>query len=226
MIARVNVTEQVIQYFKENITSGNWAVGEKIPSENQLTETLGVSRSSVRAAIQHYVGLGVLESQHGRGTFLRDNSVEANHINTYLITAEDCQDIIKVLEFRRIVESEACRLATQYQTPELLEQLQLQLDKMVASTQDSEAFITADMNYHKTICGAAQNPILEKSVVRVFEEMERQQRQVHSIFGVRDGIYYHTLILNAMRQKDSDKAHDLMYEHLQSAMERLVAKEK
>lgn len=221
MNERSNVTQQIVQYLKENITSGNWSVGEKIPSENQLTQALGVSRASVRTAIQHLTGLGVLKSEHGRGTFLVDNRVDENPANTYRVTAEDCRDITKVLEFRRIVESEACRLATQYCTPELLDQLQQYLNKMISSVQDASAFITADMDYHKAICQASQNPILEKSVVRVFEEMEKQQQQVHSIFGVRDGIYYHTLILNAMREKDAEKARQLMYEHLQSAIDRL-----
>ena len=45
-IKRVNVTSQVVDYLKKNIESGNWTVGEKIPSENQMTEELGVSRSS------------------------------------------------------------------------------------------------------------------------------------------------------------------------------------
>ena len=52
-IRRVNVTNQVVEYLKENIESGNWSVGEKIPSEHQMTELLGVSRSSVRTAIQY-----------------------------------------------------------------------------------------------------------------------------------------------------------------------------
>lgn len=42
-IKRVNVTSQVVDYLKKNIESGNWTVGEKIPSENQMTEELGVS---------------------------------------------------------------------------------------------------------------------------------------------------------------------------------------
>ena len=46
-IKRVNVTSQVVDYLKKNIESGNWTVGEKIPSENQMTEELGVSRCSI-----------------------------------------------------------------------------------------------------------------------------------------------------------------------------------
>lgn len=59
-----------MQYLKENIEAENWKVGEKIPSENQLTSTLGVSRSSVRNALRYMIGIGVLESIHGKGTYL------------------------------------------------------------------------------------------------------------------------------------------------------------
>ena len=76
IISRSNITDQIVQYFKEKIVSGEWKVGEKIPSENQLTETLGVSRASIRTAIQQLVGIGVLESRHGKGTFLLDDEVD------------------------------------------------------------------------------------------------------------------------------------------------------
>ena len=57
-------------YLKEQIDSGAWKAGEKIPSENTLTKELGVSRASVRDAIRYFAGQGVLESRHGKGTFL------------------------------------------------------------------------------------------------------------------------------------------------------------
>ena len=117
MITHSNVTEQLVQYFKDNINSGNWKVGEKIPSENQLTEILGVSRASVRTAIQYLVGVGVLESRHGKGTFLLDDQVDESTGSGNKITSEDCRDILKVLEFRRIVESEACYLAAENAAP-------------------------------------------------------------------------------------------------------------
>ena len=66
----------MVDYLKKNIESGNWTVGEKIPSENQMTEELGVSRSSIRTALQYLIGLGVLESVHGKGTYLINSRVE------------------------------------------------------------------------------------------------------------------------------------------------------
>ncbi len=223
MATRSNRTEQIVQYCKENINSGNWKVGEKIPSENQLTEILGVSRASVRTALQHLIGLGVLESQHGKGTFLLENQVDEKTESEYKVTSEDCKDILKVLEFRRIVESEACRLATQKATPELIEQLQNYLDIMAANKrpEEQDTFVTADMEFHEAICAATQNPILEKSVTKVFDETRKNHSQLRSLFGYRDGIYYHTLILSAIRSGDADSAHDLMFEHMQNAIDKL-----
>ena len=221
MITHSNVTEQLVQYFKDNINSGNWKVGEKIPSENQLTEILGVSRASVRTAIQYLVGVGVLESRHGKGTFLLDDQVDESTGSGNKITSEDCRDILKVLEFRRIVESEACYLAAENAAPELIDPLQGYLDTMASSMKDDEAFVDADIKFHEAICGASQNPLLEKSMIKVFEETRKNHSQIHEIFGFRDGIYYHTLILNAIKEGNADKARAWMFEHLQNAMDQL-----
>ena len=221
IITHSNVTDQLVQYFKENIISGNWQVGEKIPSENQLTGTLGVSRASVRTAIQQLVGIGVLESRHGKGTYLLDNQVDEAAIGENKITAEDCRDMAKVLEFRRIVESEACYLATENATGELLGQLQDCLDDMTNNKDDKEEFVTSDIKFHQLICGASQNPLLEKSMMKVFEETRKNHRRMHDVFGYKDGIYYHTLIVNAMRERKADKARELMFEHLQNGINRL-----
>ncbi len=226
MVTHSNVTEQLVQYFKDNINSGNWKVGEKIPSENQLTKILGVSRASVRTAIQYLVGVGVLETQQGKGTFLLDNQVDENTGSENKVTSEDCRDILKVLEFRRIVESEAAYLATQNATQELCEKLQEYIDVMALNKDKNDVYVTADIQFHETICVATENPILAKSMIKVFEETRRNHNQLHSMFGFRDGIYYHTLILSAIKNGEADKARELMREHMQNAIDKLKRDEK
>lgn len=221
MISHSNITEQIIQYFKDCITSGKWKVGEKIPSENQLTEILGVSRASIRTAIQHLVGLGILESRHGKGTFLLDDQVDESAESEMKITAEDCRNIEKVLEFRRIVESEACYLATQKATPQLLEELQNSLKDMHDNEGKSVDFVMADIRFHVAVCKASQNPLLEKSLVKVFAETKKNHRQMNVLFGYGDGIHYHTLILEAIQQGNAERARELMFDHMQYAIDRL-----
>lgn len=220
-IIHKNITEQLVSYFVENIESGNWKVGEKIPSENQLTAALKVSRASVRQAVSQLAGIGVLETIHGKGTYLIDNEIQDAMSNKSKITAEDCKDVEKVLEFRRIVESEACYLATQKRTEELLKKLKESLDVMKNSKEEVEKFVTADIQFHRTICKATENPLLEKSMNRVFEENRRSQQLTWKTFGYHNGIHYHERILAAMSEGDPAEARQAMYEHLQNGIERL-----
>lgn len=224
MISHSNVTEQVVQYFKDHIISGEWRVGEKIPSENQLTELLGVSRASIRTAIQHFVGLGILESRHGKGTFLLDDQIDVQ-TGSSKITAQDCRDIEKVLEFRRIVESEACYLAAEKAAPDLIRELQRCLDCMNENKNKREEFVAADIAFHQLICKASQNPLLEKSLSKVFEETRKNHNQMNAIFGFQDGIYYHTQIMKAIQSGNAELAREVMYEHLQNAINKMEDKE-
>lgn len=224
MASKINhskITEQIIQYCKDSINSGEWTVGEKIPSENQLKDSLGVSRSSIRAAIQYLTGLGVLETRHGKGTYLLDSQVDENTGSDGKITSEDCKDIEKVLEFRRIVETEACFMATQKATSKLLEELKECLDIMSANEGKRNEFVMADMRFHSLICKASDNPILEKTMLKVFEETVKNHKQMNTIFGYKDGIYYHSRILEAMQKGDAVQAKKYMYEHLQNAINKI-----
>ena len=87
-IKTVNITDQVVEYLKENIESGKWNIGEKIPSENQMVMELGVSRSSIRSALQYLIGIGVLKSYQGKGTFLINTQVENWDEAEYKITSD------------------------------------------------------------------------------------------------------------------------------------------
>ena len=59
-ITRVNIAEKVFEQLRDQILQGTWKEGEKLPSEQELTETLGVSRSSVRQAIRTLADYGMV----------------------------------------------------------------------------------------------------------------------------------------------------------------------
>lgn len=220
-IKNVSITNQVVEYLKENIESGDWVVGEKIPSENKLVEELGVSRSSIRTAVQYLIGLGVLKSYQGKGTFLINSQVESWDETENRITSEDCKDIWKVLEFRKILEPDACRLAVGYCTPETIAALEAYLEQMQMFKGDREKFVRADLKFHEVICRTSRNPLLEKSLHKVFTETRKNHEQMNKLFGYESGIHHHTAILEAFRKKDAQEAHDRMERHLKEAMEKV-----
>lgn len=218
---RVNVTNQIIEYLIGNIEKGVWQEGEKIPSENQLTQELGVSRASVRTAIQHLTGIGVLESIHGKGTYLLKSDVKDWNSIEDTITLKDCQDIAKVLEFRQILEPEACFLAVHRGDEKLVPALEKQLKEMKKNMGNKACFVQADMKFHEIICQAADNPLLLKSLTRVFRETKKYHEKMNDIFGYMEGINYHSQILQAIKSRDDVLAKELMYEHLQNGIEQL-----
>lgn len=217
-----SITDQVVEYLKENIESGDWAVGEKIPSENKLVEELGVSRSSIRTAVQYLIGLGVLKSYQGKGTFLINSQVESKDERENRITSEDCKDIWKVLEFRKILEPDACRLAVRYSTEETIAALETYLEQMQMFKGDREKFVRADLKFHEVICRTSHNLLLEKSLHKVFMETRKNHEQMNELFGYESGIHYHTAILEAFRQNNPQQAHDRMSAHLEEAMRKIT----
>lgn len=225
-IRKTNITQQVIEYLKENIEKGIWAVGEKIPSENTLTEMLGVSRSSIRMAIQQFIALEVLESVHGKGTFVKTNRILGVGESIDDIATKDYDDIYQVLQFRKIIEPEGTYMAAQNVDQIVMCNLEMYLKNMKNSLGQAEIFVQQDMLFHEELCKASRNHLLENCLRDVFKKTAKNHKQMNDVFGYNDGIYFHTLILKAIESKDAKKAKHLMKEHLQQAIDRLVMKEK
>jgi len=212
-----NAMIQAADYLKHNIESGVWEIGKKIPGEHQLTARLGVSRGSVRLAVQQLVAVGVLESFQGKGTFVKHNNL-SQMFGSGSITPEDCRDLKMVLGFRKTVEPECCRLAALHATDELIRRLQGHLDGMMAHTADSETFVREDTAFHSEISRACGNPLLAGSLEEVFRQTCNNHRQMNRVLGRRDGIYYHTIILKSIVNRDSKAASRLMLEHLEQGI--------
>ena len=104
-------SDEVLEQMKGNIISGEWAPGEKIPGEIELTQMFEVSRISIREAIHRLVGMGVLLIKRGEGTFVTEALPQEsfNDFLPYLMIQRP--SLTEILEFRAIIEIESARLA-------------------------------------------------------------------------------------------------------------------
>lgn len=217
-VVKNNVTAQIIAYMKENIDNGSWRAGEMIPSENALTRELEVSRASVRAAIQQFIALGIMESRHGKGTLLKSSDltvfghpgIEGNYYSYH--------DIMKSLEYRIIIEKGASALAAEHLTEESLDRLRQELERMRENVGNSEDFVRCDMAFHQEIAKASDNMLLYHGLNEVLSSTVDYHRQLNHLVGYQNGIYYHTMILEALKKRDGKKAAQLMEKHLQTTM--------
>lgn len=219
MAGTKNVTSRVVNYMKKNIRDGIWPVGGKIPSENELCRELGVSRISVRSALQQFIALHILQSQHGKGTFVLSDDLSV--FGYGLPSDKNFSDMKQMLEFRLLIEPEVCSIVAQQITPETLEKLSFYLEKMKAEIGHGENFVHSDMDFHQEICNVMNNTVLKTVMSDILKQKSERHVQLNNAVGYYGGIYYHTLLLDALQKHDGKRARSIMREHLQKGIEDL-----
>ncbi|MGX1882434.1 FadR/GntR family transcriptional regulator [Streptomyces sp. NPDC055287] len=103
---RQSLVDTVVDQLRAQLAEGEWAVGDRIPTEHELAEQLGVGRNTVREAVRVLVHGGLLESRQGNGTFVRSAADPAA-----VLRGMRHANVLDVLELRVALEAEAARLA-------------------------------------------------------------------------------------------------------------------
>ncbi|MBU5443229.1 FadR/GntR family transcriptional regulator [Paenibacillus sp. MSJ-34] len=153
---RSSLAKQVSSQLESLIESGQWPVGTKIPAEPELVEQLGVSRNTIREAVQALIHAGMLEARQGDGTYVR----ASNHFEASVLRRLRGSSIADTLEARYCLERECARLAAIRRTPADLERIRACLDKRNEKTEHLDAFVRADVEFHMSIASAAHNDLL------------------------------------------------------------------
>ena len=226
-IKRNNVSNEVLEQIKSNILEGEWKPGDKIPSENELKDMFGVSRNSVRAALQKLIALGILTAKHGGGTFVSELS-PSMYMNALIpMLMLDNDGIFEILEFRKIIEIESVKLAAQRAAPEDIERLEkivADMDAMVGDRYNPQTFAVEDSYFHEVLVRCARNSVLMKVYMIIKELLLSSQIEIQKLIGPFLAFKYHPLILDAVKRKDPAAASKLMEEHIAVTIERVKAK--
>jgi GntR family transcriptional repressor for pyruvate dehydrogenase complex len=208
-------TDVAITKIKELISSGEFNAGARLPTERELTQRFGVSRSSLREAVRALALVGVLDSRVGDGTYV--TTLEPELLLTGIGVVSDLvggASLLEMHQVRRILEPEATRLATPRLTGDDLVRLEESLRKMEAET-DVQAFIEADSEFHRVILEACGNATLA-SLIQNLSSSTLRARMWQAL--VADGAVEatrasHRAIYDALLARDADRAAaaDLMH---------------
>jgi GntR family transcriptional repressor for pyruvate dehydrogenase complex len=193
---KVNVTDKVFKYVRENISNGTWEVGSQIPTENELCQILEVSRISVRSALRPFISMNILESNHGKGTFVLSSDISVFGKKNYLIN--NLKDAIESLEFRAIIEPYICKMIAPNILDTVIEQLHSVQKRMVDSVGDSEKFVLADIEFHEILYREFGNSILESTLKTLYIQKLSVKTEINNAIGYYGGLYHHPLIINAL----------------------------
>jgi GntR family transcriptional repressor for pyruvate dehydrogenase complex len=156
------ISDVVATGLEKRILEGSLKPGDRLPSERDFAVELGVSRPSLREAIQKLISKGLLATRHGGGTFVTDR-LEAHFVDPWqeMLTGHPVlhRDL---LEFRQMLESQAAALAAERATNvdiERLDALYATLDSVYANG-NVAACIDADVAFHQAIAEAAHNVLI------------------------------------------------------------------
>lgn len=229
-----NVTEYVMQYIKEKIESGAWPVNSKIPSENELSKELKCSRTSIRSALQRYNVLGILESQHGRGSFVKsseiyipgDSESQAKKPSLLVETEEVAHSYWEWRQARNILEPAIAARVAEKANDEFIQKINRINKEQRALVGNQEKFIEKDKEFHMAFAEFLGNRIIIKQMQELMN-----YKEMHVLgndeFGYMGGVYFHALIADAVAHHDKERARQLMYEHgkNQEAVRRMMGVE-
>lgn len=153
---RTALVDDVIASLRDEITSGRWPVGSRIPAEPVLIEQLGVARGTLREAVRALAHAGLLQVRQGDGTYVRATSELSGAVQRLDSGLGD------VLEVRQALDAQAARLAADRITPERLGDLAALLVRRADAWRrgDREAWIEADRSFHQAVADASGNALL------------------------------------------------------------------
>ncbi|MFF9202708.1 FadR/GntR family transcriptional regulator [Streptomyces sp. NPDC014986] len=198
--------EAVLSHLRGAIERGEYAIGDKLPSEAELCRTLEVSRPVLREALRALQTMGLTVSRTGKGTFVVAGTVEDPTFGDY--AASD------LLEVRRHIEIPVAGYAARRRTPENLDHLAHLLDRMERET-DTVAWVAMDTLFHLTVAEAAQNPVFRRVIEEIRDALARQSAFLDQLGGRREqSNREHRAIVEALTDGSERDAAEAMTHHL------------
>ncbi|MEU2557742.1 FadR/GntR family transcriptional regulator [Streptomyces longispororuber] len=201
---RSALSEQVIAALRNQISSGEWPVGSRIPTEPELVEQLGVARNTVREAVRALAHNGLLDIRQGSGTYVVATSELAGVMQRRFADANPRH----IAELRATLESSAAKLAAERRTARDLRQLDTLLARREEAWEsgDAEAFVTADATLHMAVVAASHNDVLIALYADLGEVLRDWLRVDVGTELTPESHMDHGRLIEAIRAQDADAA--------------------
>ncbi len=211
------------QELTARIMSGEYASGQRLPTEAQLQERWGVSRSVVREAMKVLASQGLVRIEQGRGTFVSDS--DTTSLSTQLSLAlrrprgaaflPAAEEWATLLDVRRVLEVAVAERAALGAGAAEIAAMQAAIDEMRERPAQPAGYVDADLAFHRALAAATGNP-LWSALLDSLNDLLRRYREAS--FRGRESalraVRQHQKILDAVKNQDASGAAAAMRQHL------------
>ncbi|MDJ0335725.1 FadR/GntR family transcriptional regulator [Salinibacterium sp. G-O1] len=210
------VTDEAIQKIKAMIVSGELAPGDRLPPEKELSERLGLSRSSMREAVKALEVIRVLDVRRGDGTYV--TSLEPQLLLeaiSFVIDLHDDASILEIFEVRRMLEPAATAMAARTIDATGVSKLREDVASVDPET-DVENLVRHDVQFHRDIVGLSGNSYLASLIDTLTSSTIRARlwRGLTEAGSVARTLAEHDAIVDALESGDAELAQALATVHI------------
>lgn len=228
MFARVDgpvrLADKVADVLAEEIRTGRLSEGDKLPTEVQLVDQLGVSRTVVREAVSRLRSAGMVEARQGLGVFVKAPVPEALAFAPESVATRD--KVIQIVEVRKALEADAAALAATRATPADVDAIRAgarAIDEAVAAGRDG---VVEDVAFHQAIAEVTGNPFMVATLkylgtftfaaIRVTRANESRRKDFADQVRAE-----HAAVIEAIAAGDAKRARSAARAHMKNAARRL-----
>jgi GntR family transcriptional repressor for pyruvate dehydrogenase complex len=223
-IQKSSATAKVFRAIYDMIATGRYKRGQKLPPQEELARQFGVSRNTLREAVNQLSAMGLLSSQQGVGTV-----VEAPTPGGYLssLSGQFLLDPLSVREFieaRICIERTAVRLAVARATAEDIAAARETLgrQRQAVERSDGAEFTRFDTAFHVQLAAMSGNRVLQKFLETTHDILQRFIGEVSELPGaIKDALSFHGSVIAAIAARDADRAEQEMVLHLFDVVRRI-----
>lgn len=218
-IRRNKVYEEVARQI-ERLILKKLQPGDKLPSERELAETLGVSRGSIRDAIRSLELLGLVEPRQGAGTIVREVTADAlvNPLANMLVRQRE--QVVELLDFRKMLEPPLAGRAAMHASADEISELEEILQRQETKLSKGDLAISEDSDFHYGVALASGNTVVLK-LLDVLMDMLRdtRERSLQVAGRPQKSLAGHKRILAAIKRRDAEAAKAAMRRHIEDVEE-------
>ncbi len=212
----------VEQQLREYIMGSRLAPGHQLPSENELSGRLGVSRSVIREGLKALEAVGVITTHQGKGSFVSEFDSAAIADNLAISLRFDRPSLKDILEIRKTLETGFLSRVAPHLTDDDFQALDEIVHRMRQKLRKSKTFLLEDMEFHRVLYRKLNNRVL-LNILEMFWKLfgQIEEGSPHSLSQLSGAVNQHKAIVTALKKGDLTRAEHLLELHFRDAERRI-----
>lgn len=226
-MARRKLSDQIVEDFLRRIGSGELLEGAVLPPESSLCASYGVGRSVAREALHGLAAKGFLLVRQGSATVVAPRHQWSVLDRDFLSVNSGKEFFAQLQEARELLEPKLAFLAASRADAGALEEMESLTQQLAAARTASQVHAELDIRFHETIANASNNPVLTSLHSSITSLGRRTRIASVAVPGAVDrAVFWHRLLLEAIKERDAASAEAAMRMHLRQVRAELDALER